>query len=281
VQLAGTLNKLTKSNPILSSDKQLELVRRWQKASDKQSLDVLILSNIKCVLKEASRIKRINSYISYEDLIQEGVAGLLKAADMFDEAKGVMFLTYAMWWVRANMKRYVMDYRSVVKMGTTRADRAIFNNLSKATKEVIRLGLSEEEGSKKIAEIIGVSIEQLGQMRASLRGFDDRLDLPVGRNDNDILKVNLLEDPASLEDVVLNQSEDSYVFNALREITEELPSDEKNVIEQRYFAQAPKTLRVLAKEMNVSREWVRKIEIKALDRIRKRLANNYELRSCF
>ena len=127
--------KAIKENPILPPDEQQVLVKAWQKDSNKDALDKLVLSNLRAVTKEVYKVLKSNSYLSYEDLIQEGLAGLLKAADMFDSSKEVNFLTYAMWWIKANMRRHVMSNRSIVKMGTTREDRILFSNLSKKIRE--------------------------------------------------------------------------------------------------------------------------------------------------
>ena len=272
------ISHIVKNYPVLPSKQQLKLVKSWQNDSDKSALDKLVLSNIKAVSKEAFKIKNKNYYISYDDLIQEGIAGLLKAADMFDPKQEVTFLTYAMWWIKANMRRYVMDYRSVVRMGTTRDDRAIFSNLSKAVKEAEELGLVGDQKLCKIAKIIGVNKNSLNQMMITLKGFDARLDSPV-KNDTDTLKVDLLEDALSLEDDVICIDEQNYFSNIMCEVIASLPPDEKSIIQERFFSEKPKTLRDLAKDMKISREWVRKLEIKALDRIRKRLASQYDIRS--
>jgi len=277
MQAFDLISHIVKSYPVLPSDKQIRLVKSWQQIGDKTALDKLVLSNIKAVAKEASKIKAKNYYISYDDLIQEGMAGLLKAADMFDSTQNVTFLTYAMWWIKANMRRYVMDYRSVVRMGTTRADRAIFSNLSKAINEAEELGLVGDKKLDRVAKIIGVNKDSLSQMITTLKGFDVRLDSPV-KNDGETLKVDLVEDDHSLEDHIFNTNENTFVSNAMCEVIKSLPPDEKIIIQERFFSDSPKTLRDLAKDMKISREWVRKLEIKALDRMKKRLASQYDIR---
>lgn len=277
MQAYDAISQIVKNYPVLSHDNQLELVKSWQTAGNKVDLDKLVLSNTKAVIKEAIKIKNKNYYISYDDLIQEGLAGLLKAADMFDSAQNVTFLTYAMWWIKANMRRYVMDYRSVVRMGTTRADRVIFSNLSKAMKEAEEEGLTGDKKLERVSRIIGVKKESLNQMIATLKGFDVRLDSPV-KNDNETLKVDLIEDPKSLEESLSELNSESFNSKALYEIMCSLPPDEKTIIQERFFSDSPKTLRDLAKDMKISREWVRKLEIKALDRMKKRLASQYNIR---
>jgi RNA polymerase sigma-32 factor len=277
MQSSELINNVVKQHPVLPSDQQIKLVKTWQESADKMALEKLILSNLKAVFKEAARIKRKNYYLSYDDLIQEGVAGLLKAANMFDAKQEVAFLTYAMWWIKANMRRYVMDYRSIVRMGTTRDDRALFSNLSKSLREAEESGLTGEDKLAKVAERLSVSRDSLNQMIIALKGFDVRLDMPVS-NDNETLKVDLIKDTTCLEGSLSNLDESTFLSNAIIEITKSLPDDEKTIIENRFLSDNPKTLRDLAKEMNISREWVRKLEIKALDRFKKRLATKYNVR---
>jgi len=196
---------------------------------------------------------------------------------MFDATQNVTFLTYAMWWIKANMRRYVMDYRSVVRVGTTRDDRTLFSNLSKALRRAEENGLIGEDKLRSVAEELNVNRDSLDQMMATLKGFDVRLDTPVS-NDNETLKVDLIEDGNSLENSLSNLDENIFLSDAITQIIKSLPDDEKTIIENRFLSDNPKTLRDLAKDMNISREWVRKLEIKALDRIKKRLATQYDVR---
>ena len=270
------VNTVIKNNPVLPATEQLTLVKKWQNNSNKPALDQLILSNMKIISKEASKIKSRNYYISYEDLMQEGIAGMLKAADMFDTTQDVTFLTYAMWWIKANMKRYVMDYRSVVKMGTTRDDRTLFSNLSKASREAEEQGLSGEEMLEYISKTLSVKKASLQQMMVSLKGSDVRLDTPVSdRDGNDTMKVDLLEDADNLQKKYEDAQEIRSIKNAIGEIMPSLPDLERQIIQHRFLTEEPKTLRELERELNVSREWVRKVEIKALDRLKKRLKIQY------
>lgn len=270
------MKDVIKNNPVLPATEQLDLVRKWQNQNNKLALDQLVLSNMKIVSKEASRIKSKNYYISYEDLMQEGIAGLLKAASMFDTSQEVTFLTYAMWWIKANMKRYVMDYRSVVKMGTTRDDRTLFSNLSKTVREAEENDLSGEDLLNYISETLSVKKESLQQMMASLKGADVRLDTPVNsREDGDTMKVDLLEDPNNYQRSFEDADEVNSITSAISDIIPSMPELERKIIENRFLTEEPKTLRELEAELSVSREWVRKVEKKALERIKKRLKVQY------
>jgi len=270
------IDSIIKSNPILSHGDQLYLVKQWKNISCKESLDKLVLSNMRIISREAFSIKKKNPQLPYEDLVQEGVAGVLKAADMFDESHDVNFLTYAMLWVKANMRSYVLSYKSVVKMGTTRDDRVLFSNLSKTMTEAEDLGLVGEDKKEFVSKRLGVNKNSVDQMIISLKAGDSRLDSPVKSSDgNETLKINLLEDDASGEDIILDSVSSFSKKGILETVVSGLPQDEQKIVRERYLTDEPKTLRDLEKDMSISREWIRKLELKALDRIKKRLKSSY------
>ena len=266
------INSAIKTNPVLSSSDQLSLIIDWQKNSNKEALDKLILSNMKIISKEASKVRARNYAVSYEDLLQEGIAGLLKAANMFDSSQEVTFLTYAMWWVKANMRKYVMDYKSVVKMGTTRDDRTLFSNLSKTVKEAESLGLSGEDMLSYVSDTLSVKRSSLDQMMVSLKSNDVRLDLPLKSSDDSITtRLDLMEDENNYHKTFEDRSELKSFSEALEKIIPTMPEMERKIIENRFLSEEPKTLRELESEMNISREWVRRVEKRAIERLRKRL----------
>ena len=272
MQSIDLMKDIIKNNPVLPASVQLDLVKKWQNNSNKPALDQLVLSNMKIVSKEAFRLKAKNYYISYDDLMQEGMAGLLKAASMFDTTQEVTFLTYAMWWVKANMKRYIMDYKSVVKMGTTRDDRTLFSNLSKSLRDAEESGLQGEDKLDHIAKSLAVKKESLRQMMGSLKGSDIRLDTPIkSGEEGSTLRVDLLQDPINPLHKYEDADELSSLTFAINEIMPTMPELEREIIKNRFLTEEPKTLRDLEGEMNISREWVRRVEKRAIDRLRKRL----------
>jgi len=273
------IDKIIRENPILPAASQLALIEEWQERADKSALDRLVLSNMRIVTKEAYVFKKRNQHLSYSDLVQEGIAGLLKAAKMFDRDKETLFLTYAMWWVRVNMRQHVMSYRSIVKLGTSRDDRVLFSNLSKTTKLAEEKGLAGEDKISFIAERLNVKPSSVKKMSGSLRGFDTRLDAPVKSSDgNNTLKVDLVPDERSeqnLDNICFKKDNMSILLRAL---VDNMPDDEGKILRDRFLREEPKTLREVAKEMGISREWVRKLELRAIDRIRKRLASEHGIR---
>jgi RNA polymerase sigma-32 factor len=274
------IDKIIKNNPIISHAGQTELVKKWQEQADKAALDSLILSNMRIVTREAYSFKKRNQYLSYSDLIQEGIAGLLKAAEMFDEDKGVTFLTYAMWWVKANMRKHVMTYRSIVKLGTTRDDRVLFSNLSKTMNLAEEKGLSGEKKLEFVAEKLNVSRDSVESMSGSLRGFDTRLDAPIKSDDGSRgnFRLDLIPDERADKELSRVLSEEDKMSLVLNSLIDNMPKDESAILRYRFLTDEPKTLREVSKEMGISREWVRKLEIRAIDRLKKRLASEHGIR---
>ena len=273
------LSDVIKDNPVLSSPEQIVLVKLWQDDGNKQALDKLTLSNIRAVSKEAWKLTMINRSTSYEDLMQEGISGLLKAANMFDEDKNTNFLTYAMWWVKAMMRRHVMDRRSIVRLGTTADDRAIFSGFSKAREKAEKEGYDGEEKLFRMANILSVKVESLRKMYTTLAGFDSSLDEPVGSPESETFKVDLLEDKNNLESTLLFKNEHAHISDAISSSMDRLSEQERYVITQRFFhVNGPKTLRDLGDKLGVSREWVRQVESKAIEKIKRSLGRNFEIR---
>jgi RNA polymerase sigma-32 factor len=273
------IDKIIKDNPILSSESQLDLVKKWQESKDKAALDKVILSNMRIVTKEAYRFKKLNKHLSYGDLVQEGMAGLLKAAGMFDPERGVGFLTYAMWWVRVNMRQHVMRHRSIVRLGGTQDDRILFSSFSKTSKIAEEKGLIGRDKTMFIAKTLSVKPSSVEMMRGSLRGYDVRLDTPVGKGeDSQTLRVDLLPDERTNEDIGSAAFDHNVMSSILRSLIDKLPEEEKKILKSRRLCEEPRTLRDLAKDMGISREWVREIESRAISRLKKRLASEYGIR---
>jgi RNA polymerase sigma-32 factor len=276
------IDQIIKNNPIIPHAGQLALIKRWQESKDKAALDSLVLSNMKIITKEAYKFKKSNGYLSYNDFIQEGIAGLLKAAEMFDPNKEVNFLTYAMWWVKANMRKHVLTHRSIVKLGTTRDDRVLFSNLSKTMSAAEEAGLSGDDKISFVATKLGVAKESVQNMSGSLRGFDSRLDAPVSsskKGDSDgSIRMDLIPDDRANADISRIFSEEERMKEILSTLVDNMPEEESKILKNRFLRDEPKTLRDVAKEMGISREWVRKLELRAVDRLRKRLASEYGIR---
>ena len=271
-------NLLSQSKP-LSHERQKELVRDWQSNQNKQSLDELTLSNLRIVSRDAWKISSTNIASSYEDLMQEGVAGLLKAAEMYDEGRGTNFLSYAMMWSNAYMKRHMMDRRCIVKLATTRDSRAIFSGVSRARIKAEREGCEGDAKTKRMAEILNVKLESLTEMLGVLSGHDSSLSSLIGDENSGATMQDLMPDDNSLVDAVEKADGDLKMKSALSVAFKSLTEQEREIVFERYFSGDKKTLRDLSKELNISREWARQVEIRALDKIRKTLGRDFGIRS--
>jgi RNA polymerase sigma-32 factor len=261
-----------KKYPILSASNQIALMRAWKTNGDKLSLDQLILSNMRLVISETYKISKYNQNLSYDDLFQEGLAGLLKAAEKFDLSKDTNFTTYAMWWIKAYQKRYTMDNRSVVRLGTTRDGRVMFANLAKAKAKAEALGLEGYEKTRKIAEILKIDVSSVENMIQVLSGYDKSLDTPIGEEKESYVIDTIADDNCFFETDCDNYDDKISLAIAA------LPEDEQYIIKNRFMAKEPMTLRDVGKTLKISREWVRKLEIRALDRMRKFLSREYNIR---
>jgi len=270
------MDTVCRQYPVLPASQQLFLIQSWKETGDKQHLDKLILSNMKLVISESHKIIMHNQNLAYDDLFQEGLSGLLKAAEKFDSSKDASFATYAIWWIRAYQKRYTMDNRSLVRLGTTRDGRKMFANLSKARKVAEAMGLEGYDKTKKIAEIIGVEVSAVEQMLVTLSGYDASLDTPIGE-DKDTFLVDTIPDSENDDFILDSAIEDSFAGKIYLAV-KTLPENERFIVENRFLSKDPMTFRDLSKKMKISREWVRKLEIRALDRMKKYLAREHDIR---
>jgi RNA polymerase sigma-32 factor len=161
-------------------------------------------------------------------------------------------------------------------MGTTRDDRTLFSNLSKSLREAEESGLVGEDKLEYIARSLSVKKDSLRQMMASLKGADVRLDTPIKTGeDGSTLRVDLLQDPVNPHRDYEDADELSSLTFAINEIMPTMPELERKIIKNRFLTEEPRTLRDLEGEMNISREWVRRVEKRAIDRLRKRLRVHY------
>ncbi len=270
------LDSACRQYPVLPAATQLKLLQSWKDTGNKKYLDQLILSNMKLVISETHKIRMHNPNLSYDDLFQEGLSGLLKAAEKFDNTKDANFATYAMWWIKAYQKRYTMDNRSLVRLGTTRDGRIMFANLAKARSKAESMGLEGYEKVKKISELINVDVDAVEQMLVMLSGYDSSLDTPIGE-DKDTFIIDTLPDHKE-DDVIIDSAIEDSFAGKLSLAIQILPENEKFIIENRFLAQDPMTFRDLAKKLKISREWVRKLEIRALERMKKYLAREHDIR---
>lgn len=250
-------------HPILDPDEEHDLAVRWVEEGDREAAAKLVTSNLRLVVMLARKYQ--NAFKNVLDLVQEGNIGLLEAVKKFDPYRGVRFPSYAVYWIRAYIIRYVMNNWRVVKVGTTQAQRKLFFNLQKEKEKLEREGYSPDP--VLIADRLSVKPSEVVEMEQRLSGRDVSVDAPVGE-DGDSSMLDFLPGGATEPEAEFGEGElRTMIQERMREFGETLEDKERAIFEQRMISDEPKTLQELGEVYGVSRERIRQIE----ERIKRRL----------
>src|SRR4051812_24028968 len=256
--------------PMLAKDQEFMLAKRWQEHEDPDAAHQLVTSHLRLVAKIAMGYRGYGLPIG--EVISEGNVGLMQAVKKFDPDKGFRLATYAMWWIRASIQEYILRSWSLVKMGTTAAQKKLFFNLRKAKSEISALeeGDLHPEHVQMIATKLGVLNEEVISMNRRLSGPDASLNAPL-RSDSESEWQDWLPDnnAVSQETQVAENEERSLRMGLLEEAMTELTDREKHILTQRRLQDSPTTLEELASQYGVSRERVRQIEVRAFEKLQK------------
>ena len=256
--------------PMLAKEEEFMLAKRWREHEDLASARKLVNSHLRLVAKIAMGYRGYG--LPIEEVISEGNVGLMQAVKKFEPDKGFRLATYAMWWIRASIQEYILRSWSMVKMGTTAAQKKLFFNLRKAKSEISAL----EEGDLHpdqvhlIATKLGVLDEEVISMNRRLSGPDASLNAPL-RADSENEWQDWLEDKdaVSQETQLAESEEKSIRMSLLEEAMTELTDRERHILTQRRLQDDPTTLEELAGQYGVSRERVRQIEVRAFEKLQK------------
>lgn len=268
--LSEHFSKQIKSYPLLTREEERELLSRAQKG-DAAARDRLVNSNLRFVLKQAHRLKGyMNSSISFEGLFQEGVTGLCEAIDRFDLSTKNRFITYAVWWINARLNRYIVRNFSIVKFGTTQAERSLFFKASEVMDllEIRDPDLREQE-RERIAKERKVRIEDVRSFERRAHDTVLEFDRPLAFSASPRDKELTLYDRVPSFDV--HQVEESDFNRRIMDIFNEAPLTPKEfvIVAKRFLEEHKSTLQAIGDELGVSRERVRQIESQALRKLRK------------
>tara|TARA_B100001245_G_scaffold168867_1_gene127948 strand:- start:160 stop:1071 length:912 start_codon:yes stop_codon:yes gene_type:complete len=259
--------------PMLSEKEEFMLAKRWQTKGDANAARKLITSHLRLVVKIAFGYRGYK--LPVEDLISEGNVGLMKAVKKFDPDKGFRLSTYAMWWIKASVNEFILNSWSLVKLGTTAAQKKLFFNLQKLKSQMnqIEKGELPPEIVKKIAKKLStkkLKIEEkdVKEMNKRLSGPEKSLNAPVSISD-DTEKINLLESYEENQENKLNKKdENSKRKELLVKALEKLNDREKDIFIKRCLNDPPSTLDKLSKIYNISRERIRQIEVRAFEKVK-------------
>ena len=256
--------------PMLPKDTEFMLAKRWQEHGDSEAAHQMVTSHLRLVAKIAMGYRGYGLPIG--EVISEGNVGLMQAVKKFDPDKGFRLATYAMWWIRASIQEYILRSWSLVKMGTTAAQKKLFFNLRKAKSEIAALqeGDLRPDQVSVIATKLGVLDEEVVSMNRRLSGGDASLNSPMRADSESEWQDWLVDnDTPSQETVVADSQEMNLRMSLLESAMTELSDRERHILTQRRLKDEPTTLEELATEYGVSRERVRQIEVRAFEKLQK------------
>jgi RNA polymerase sigma-32 factor len=256
--------------PMLAKDQEFNLATEWRQKGDVEAAHTLVTSHLRLVAKIAMGYRGYGLPIG--EVISEGNVGLMQAVKKFEPDRGFRLATYAMWWIRASIQEYILRSWSLVKMGTTAAQKKLFFNLRRLKGEISALeeGDLKPENVKTIAHKLAVTDEEVISMNRRLSGGDASLNAPVVSDGESQWQDWLADDNAvSQEDTLAESEEFGQRMGLLNDAMESLSERERHIISERRLKDDPATLEDLAVEYGVSRERVRQIEVRAFEKLQK------------
>jgi RNA polymerase sigma-32 factor len=269
--LSAYMAELAHHAPI-DREAEHQLALRWTEQRDLEAARQLVLANLRLVVKIAMEYRR--AWVNVLDLIQSGNVGLMEAVQRFDPYQGVKLSTYAAYWIRAYILKYILDNFRIVRLGTTRAQRKLFFRLNKEKRELERKGFEVEP--KLLAERLDVSEADIVDMDQRLSEGDLSLNAPAHRDEPTRAEYGDFisgREPSAEQNVA--DAELRRVFMAkVREFAESLDARDRKLVEERVLADEPKTLAELGAELGVSRERIRQLEARIVNRLRDYLKEN-------
>ena len=253
--------------PMLEAEKEREFATRWSERRDFRAVEQLVGSHLRLVVKLARGYRGYG--LPLDDLIAEGNVGLMQAAQRFDVERGFRFATYAVWWIRAAMQEYVMRNLSIVRMGTTAAQKKLFFNLRrlKAEMSVLDDGELDGETTALIASELGVPEREVGAMNQRLKAGDRSLNATIGLDSDDQFQDLLVEQEPDQESRLGDGEELARRRSFMADAISTLNARERHILSERRLQEDPPTLADLSEEYGISRERVRQIEVRAFEKL--------------
>jgi RNA polymerase sigma-32 factor len=257
--------------PLLSADEERDLGLRVYEHQDREAARRLITSNLRFVVKIAYEYRHYG--LSMTDLIQEGNVGLMKAVSKFNPNRGFRLISYAVWWIRAYIRAYILKSWSLVKIGTTQAQRKLFYKLKKARREMTDAAGGEAPSHAQLATALDVTEADVDEMDVRLAGKDFFLDARIAAEGGTTTHLDLLPSAAPSQEEELAENEEQQDLQTLTaDAMKGLSEKERYVLENRVMADEPQTLQEIGDHFGISRERVRQIEANAIRKIRKHLS---------
>lgn len=268
--LSRYLAQLRHHAPISREDEHA-LALQWFESQDVDAARQLVLANLRLVVKIAMEYRR--SWTNVLDLIQEGNLGLMQAVQRFDPYRGVKLSSYAAYWIRAYILKYLLDNIRLVRLGTTRAQRKLFFRLNKEKRELERLGIAVEP--RLIAERLDVTEDDVIDMEQRLGHSDLSFDAPVGDDEGSATFGDFIAGAgATAEEAVADEELRRVFLEKVQAFAETLDARDRRIIDERILAEEPKTLQEMGDEFGITRERVRQLEARVVSKLRDYLKEN-------
>jgi len=262
-----------KKFPMLDAEEEYMLAKNWKENGNLQSAHKLVTSHLRLVAKIAMGYRGYG--LPVNELISEGNLGLMQAVKKFDPDKGFRLATYAMWWIKASIQEYVLRSWSLVKMGTTSAQKKLFFNLKKIKNQIApgQEGDLKDEHVKEISKRLDVDSKEVINMNRRMMGQEKSLNDPIKNGEKDEWQDWLVDDSLDQELLVSQQQEYNDKKELLNSSMKVLNDREKEIITARRLKENPITLEELSKKYKISRERIRQIETKAFEKLQKSMIN--------
>jgi len=255
---------------LLSKEEEFHLAQSYHRTGNIEAAQRLICANLRFVVKIAHEYRGYG--LKLLDLVQEGNIGLMKALEKFDPYRGLRFITYAVWWIRAYIHNFIIRNWSLVKIGTTQAQKKLFFKLNQVRNAIQKI--TGKEDTRAIARELNVKDDEVEDMARRMSGRDASLDVKLVEGEDFSLLDSLADDRENQEERLIRQQESqlraSHVHSALRQLNDR----ERRILEDRILSEEPRTLQELADDFGISRERVRQLEKNALGKMRETLTAN-------
>ena len=263
-----------KKFPMLDAEEEYMLAKNWRENGNLKSAHKLVTSHLRLVAKIAMGYRGYG--LPVNELISEGNIGLMQAVKKFDPDKGFRLATYAMWWIKASIQEYVLRSWSLVKMGTTTAQKKLFFNLKKIKNQIApgQEGDLKDEQVNEISKRLDVDSKEVVNMNRRMMGQEKSLNDPIKSGESDEWQDWLVDSSLDQELLVSQQQEYNDKKELLNDAMKILNEREKAIINARRLSENPKTLEELSKKYNISRERIRQIETKAFEKLQKAMLNS-------
>jgi RNA polymerase sigma-32 factor len=260
--------------PLLTVDEEQRLARQFAATGDTRAAHRLVTANLRFVVKVAYEYRSYGFKVS--DLIQEGNIGLMKAVQKFDADKNIRLISYAVWWIRAYIQNYILKSWSLVKLGTTQAQRKLFFSLARTRRELDKTSTehgadSDGRDAGKVAKRLHVKVSEVREMELRLEGRDLSLDAPMGDDGSHSHVDYVASENPSQADELSSAQERQVLSSRIGAALASLDPRERYIVEQRVMSDRPLTLKELGEHFGFSRERARQLEIRAKEKLKETL----------